>query len=81
MFTYDINYEKYRLLSKNIMTHANNRIHLKVSDFMCLLKQYHTMIQYTNIQELPNQQQAKKLEKEARKLGIPCIIPITYDFF
>lgn len=63
------------------MTHANNSIHLKVSDFMSLLKQYHTMIQYTNIQELPNQHKAEKLEKEARKLGIPCLIPITYVFF
>lgn len=63
MFTYDINYEKYRLLSKNIMTHANNRIHLKVSDFTSLLKQYHTMIQYTNIQELPNPTASKETGK------------------
>lgn len=81
MFTKDINYEKYRLLRKNIRTHANNRIHLEVSDFMSLLKQYHTMIQYTNIQKLPNQQEAKKLEKGAKKLRIPSIIPITYVLF
>lgn len=61
-FTKDKNYEKYRLLRKNLMTHSNNRIHLEVSDFMSLLKQYHTMIQYTNIQELPNQKEVKKLE-------------------
>lgn len=81
MFTEDINYEKYRFLRKNLMTHANNSIHLKVSDFMSLLKEYHTIIQYTNIQELPNQQEAKQLEKQARKLGIPCLIPIVYVFF
>lgn len=73
--------KKYNLLHKSIIAHENNRIHLKVSGFMSLLKQYHRMIWYTNIQELPNEQQGKKLEKEAAKLGIPCIIPITYAFF
>lgn len=77
MFIYDINYEKYNLLNKNIIAHQNNRIHLKVWGFMSLLKQYHTVIRYPNIQELPKKQQGKKLEKGAKKLGIPCIIPIT----
>lgn len=73
--------KKYNLLHKSIIAHENNRIHFKVSGFMSLLKQYHRMIWYTNIQELPNEQQGKKLEKEATKLGIPCIITITYAFF
>lgn len=55
--------KKYNLLHKSIIAHENNRIHFKVSGFMSLLKQYHRMIWYTNIQELPNEQQGKKLEK------------------
>lgn len=81
MLIYDINYENYKLLGKNIIACQNDRILLKVSVFMSLLKQYHTMIWYTNIQELPNEQQGKKTEKEATELGIPCVIPPTYAFF
>jgi len=70
MFKHDTNYEKYNF-RKNITADQNHRIHLEVSGFTSLLKQHHTTILYTNIQELPNEQGGKKLGKAATKPGGP----------
>lgn len=83
MFGYYINYEKYNLLSKNIIVHQNKRIPLEVIRFHEPIE----AIPHNNntVHEYPGAAKPtvrkKNMEKEATKLGIPCTIPTTYAFF